>query len=82
MTPITLGPGIAEMKYPELITPVEGQVYLNHNGWKYRCIGVTSPERCTMQRLSDGWTLTAVCIRQYDDGTIEWDRSADGHWPR
>ena len=69
-------------KYPDLITPVAGQVYLNHNGQRYRCTGVITPERVTMERLSDGWTLIAVRTRQYEDGTIEWDHSIDGHWPR
>ena len=70
------------MKYPDLITPVEGQVYLNHNGQRYRCTGIINPERVTMERLSDGWTLIAVRTRQFEDGTIEWDHSLDGHWPR
>lgn len=69
-------------KYPDLITPVEGQVYLNHNGQRYRCTSVINPERATMERLSDGWTLIAVRTRQFEDGTIEWDHSVDGHWPR
>ena len=67
-------------KYPELITPEVGQVYLNHNGQRYRCTGIINPERSTMERLSDGWTLIAVRTRQFDDGTIEWDHSLDGHW--
>lgn len=37
--------------------------------------------RITMQRLSDYWTLTAVRVRQFEDGTVEWDHSVDGHWP-
>ena len=69
-------------KYPERITPVEGQVYLNHNGQRYLCTCARNPERPTMERLSDHWTLTAVRVRQYEDGTIEWDHSVDGHWPK
>ena len=69
------------MKYPELIAPVEGQVYLNRNGRQYRCISARNPERPIMQRLSDYWTLTAVRVRQFADGTVEWDHSVDGHWP-
>ena len=69
-------------KYPDLITPVAGQVYLNHNGQRYRCTGIINHERVTMERLSDGWTLIAVRTRQFEDGTIEWDHSLDGHWPR
>lgn len=69
-------------KYPELITPIEGQVYLNHNGQRYLCTCAQNPERPTMERLSDRWTLTAVRVRRYEDGTIEWDHSVDGHWPK
>ncbi|MBD5170059.1 MAG: hypothetical protein HDT20_08095 [Oscillibacter sp.] len=69
-------------KYPDLITPEVGKVYLNHNGQRYRCTDIITPERATMERLSDGWTLIAVRTRQYEDGTIEWDHSLDGHWPR
>jgi hypothetical protein len=69
------------MECPELITPVEGQVYLNRNGRQYRCISARNPERPIMQRLSDYWTLTAVRVRQFEDGTVEWDHSVDGHWP-
>ena len=69
-------------KYPDLITPVVGQVYLNHNGQRYRCTGIINYERVTMERLSDGWTLIAVRTRQFEDGTIEWDHSHNGHWPQ
>lgn len=67
------------MKYPELITPVVGQVYTNHNGQQYRCTRRINNERYIMERLSDHWTLTAVRVRQYEDGTIEWDHSVGGH---
>jgi len=70
------------MEYPKMITPIAGQTYLNHNGQRYLCTGIINPERCTMERLSDRWTLTAVRTRQYVDGTIEWDHSVDGHWPK
>ena len=69
-------------KYPELFTPVVGQVYLNHNGRKYLCTGIISPERSTMERISDGWTLIAVRTRRFSDGSIEWDHGLNGYWAR
>lgn len=69
------------MEYPELITPVVGREYLNRNGQRYLCTGRLNHERVTMERVTDHWTLTAVRTRQYEDGTIEWDHSVDGHWP-
>lgn len=69
------------MEYPKLITPEEGQEYMNHNGQAYRCIEVLDAETAVLERLSDKWTLIAHRTRQYTDGTIEWDQSTGGHWP-
>ena len=69
------------MKYPDLITPVVGQVYHNHGGGDYRCTEVIDDRRAVMVRLHDHWTLIAHGVRQYEDGAIEWDYSTDGHWP-
>ena len=66
---------------PELIIPREGTTYRNRNGKKYRCAQYINVEAAVMVREPDGWTLTAHGVRQYLDGTIEWDYSTDGHWP-
>ena len=55
------------MKYPELITPVVGQVYHNHGGADYRCTEVLDSSRAVMVRLHDNWTLVAHGVRQYDN---------------
>ena len=69
------------MEYPQLIDPVAGRNYLNHNGRTYRCVRRIDAETAVMVREPDGWTLIAHHIRQYTNGTIEWDHSTDGHWP-
>ena len=69
------------------ITPVTGQEYTNHNGSTYTCLeggkGAAPGHDMTakFERQSDGWTLTAHGVAQYEDGTIEWDSSTGGHWP-
>ena len=69
------------MTYPDLITPVVGQVYHNRGGSDYRCTEVLEGDRAVMVRLSDNWTLVALSVRQYPSGDIEWDCSSGGHWP-
>lgn len=65
------------------ITPRAGQIYLNHNGETYRCLRVNWRESIAIfRRRKDGWTLTAHNVWEYEDGTIEWDYSTDGHWNR
>ena len=59
------------------ITPQPGALYRNRNGDAYRC----ETQQGVMRRVSDGWTLIAHGIQQYEDGTIEWDYSTGGHWP-
>ena len=69
------------MEYPQLIDPAAGRSYLNRNGRTYRCVRRIDSETAVMVRELDGWTLVAHRVRQYTDGTIEWDQSTDGHWP-
>ena len=66
----------------DLFTPTVGQVYRNHNGCDYECTAVYSRERAAMRRVKDGWTLVAVGVQQYPDGTIEWDYSLGGCWTK
>ena len=69
-------------KYPLLIDPVEGMVYLNNNGSTYRCTRRIDSETAVMVRETDGWTLIAHRVRRLENGSIEWDHSTGGHWPR
>ncbi len=76
------------------ITPVVGQVYANRNGGEFQCIGDTSyfdslgnlkmivpQEHCGLfERVSDGWRLFAHGVLQYEDGTVEWNYSTNGHY--
>ncbi len=76
------------------ITPVVGQVYANRNGGEYRCIGDTyycdsqgkpkmaaPQENCGLfERVSDGWRIFANGVLQYEDGTVEWNYSTNGHY--
>ena len=34
-----------------------------------------------MERVKDGWSLTAHGVIQYADGTIEWNYSTGEHFP-
>lgn len=78
------------------IIPVVGQIYTNRNGGEYRCVhshiymSDDSKRRslslgehtATMERVKDGWSLIAHGVIQYEDGTIEWNYSTGGHFPR
>jgi hypothetical protein len=68
-------------KYPQLIDPVEGKVYLNNNSSAYRCTRRIDSETAVMVRETDGWTLIAHRVRRLENGSIEWDHSTGGHWP-
>lgn len=35
-----------------------------------------------LERVKDAWVLVAHVITMYEDGTIEWDYSTGGHFPR
>lgn len=59
-----------------------GKAYQNHNGSDYLCKTLQEDGTATMERISDGWTLYAHVVRMYPDGTIEWDYSTGGHWPK
>ena len=63
---------------------VEGVVYTDCAGHRYLCIeapGDSEPDgAATLQRVSDGWTVTAHNTHQYPDGHIKWDFSTAGYW--
>ncbi len=66
----------------DLLIPTVGQVYRNRSGCDYECTAVYPSGRAAMKRVKDGWTLVAVGVRQYEDGTIEWDYSLAGCWTK
>lgn len=68
-------------KYPQLIDPVEGRIYMNNNSSAYRCTRRIDSETAVMVRETDGWTLIAHRVRRLENGSIEWDHSTGGHWP-
>lgn len=79
----------------QYIIPVVGQIYHNRGGGEYRCTGnrlYMSDEQqrralslgdhvAYMERVKDGWSLTAHGVIQYGDGTIEWNYSTGEHFP-
>lgn len=65
------------MEYPKLSKPKEGVVYHNRCGSDFLCKSNYTGMRSSMVRITDGWTCVAHGIRQYEDGTIEWDYSAN-----
>ena len=60
-------------KYPQLIDPVEGRIYMNNNSSAYRCTRRINSETAVMVRETDGWTLIAHQVRRLENGSIEWD---------
>ena len=76
------------------LVPAFGQIYLNRGGGEYRCLsrtpmtgttyyngaGGSSNTVARFRNVKSGWTVTAKGIIQYIDGTIEWERSLDGHF--
>lgn len=71
----------AKRQNPTRFIPETGTIYENAGGGKYLCKGArvyTSEAR--MQNTVSGWTCIAHGIVRYDDGTIEWDYSTDGHF--
>lgn len=78
------------------IVPAVGKIYTNRSGGEFRCIYVThygddaleqwvvehGEHIATFERVKDGWTLDAHGTQKYEDGTIEWNYSTGGHFPR
>lgn len=64
------------------ITSTVGTGYTNRNGSNYICRALTGTSDAIMERVSDGWTIEAHGIQRYQDGTIEWNYSSGGHWPK
>lgn len=62
------------------IRPEEGVIYTNRYGGEYLCIKVLDDRRAVMRRTITGWTCTVHGVKQFEDDTIEWDYSTNGHW--
>lgn len=79
----------------QYIIPVVGRIYHNRGGGEYRCTGnrlYMSDEQqrralslgdhvAYMERVKDGWSLTAHGVIQYADGAIKWNYSTGEHFP-
>ncbi len=65
------------MDYPKLIKPKEGSVYHNRCGSDFLCKSSYDSIGALMVRITDKWSCYAHGIRQYADGTIEWDYSTE-----
>ena len=59
-------------------TPETGKLYRNGTD-EYVCITAYNTN-AVLRSTSSGWTLTAHGCGIYDDGSIDWDYSTDGHF--
>ena len=62
-------------------TPIPGETYRNRGGGEYRCLrsdGIYGARSALMQHVTTKWTFLAVGCTIYQDGSIEWARSAHG----
>lgn len=65
----------------EKFTPQAGLEYRNQGGGVFCCLhaGYKDGEG-VMQNVKSLWTLTAHGCGIYEDGTIDWDYSTNGHF--
>lgn len=63
------------------ITPKRGKIYKNKGGGEFLCIQEADGS-AVMQNIASGWTFKANGVVQYEDGTVEWDYSTEGHFER
>ncbi len=59
------------------IIPEVGKHYRNRGGGTFRCLSNGQGYSIT-QNTASGWTFDAYGIREYADGSIEWDYSLNG----
>ena len=71
---------MSKRQNPQPFAPTRGGVYENAGGGRYLCESCSSPASAWMINVASGWSFTAKGIVRYEDGTIEWDRSTDGHF--
>lgn len=70
---------VEEPERPVLIQPEIGKTYANRGGGMYRCLW-SDKNGATFINTKSGWKFQAVGVRQYKDGTIEWDCSNGGYF--
>lgn len=68
-----------EPERPALIHPEIGKTYENCGGGTFRCLSSVGTSG-TFINTRSGWKFLAVGVRQYKDGTIEWDYSDGGQF--
>lgn len=70
-----------EITRREHIIPTPGHIYRNQGGGEYRCIrGLPEAGDAVMRNIASGWTLHAHDCGIYQDGTIDWSYSTNGHF--
>lgn len=77
---IVCGKGYTADKHPEIaqsFVPVPGRLYVNHNGYVYKCLRLNADGDPVMMQMDTGWLLTAAGCRVYHDGQIDWMSSYD-----
>jgi len=70
------------------LRPCPGKRYENLNGSIYKCLlvspmdeeGVALMQSCSSPNGVEAWTFTAIGIREYSDGRIDWAASINGRW--
>lgn len=70
----------------------EGLTYQHRSGGEYLCKrtystfnkfnGKLEEAEAQLERIGDGYTLTAHGTRIEDNGKIHWDYSTGGHWQK
>lgn len=63
------------------ITPEQGKIYQNKGGGEFLCIRGFDGD-AIMQNTASAWNFKAHGVTQYEDGTVEWDYSTEGHFER
>lgn len=62
-------------------TPQPGTSYRNQGGGIFDCIAATDESDVfIMRNRASGWTLNAHGVGIYDDDSIDWNYSTDGHF--
>lgn len=57
----------------------KGEIYRNRGGGAYMCNDIV-PDGAIMTNIESGWRCTVHNITRFDNGTIEWDYSTNGHF--
>lgn len=72
---------VQEKRSRRSFTPQPGTRYRNKGGGVFECVGRKDQAgRIAMRNCSTGWTFFACGIGIYDDDSIDWDYSTEGHF--